>query len=284
MEVLRDIVSIKRMISEWKKQDLQIGLVPTMGALHEGHLTLVRKAKDLADRTICSIYVNPSQFNNPTDLSNYPRPIEDDLKKLEAAGCDVAFCPVDAEMYAENDKLEITFGHLTEIMEAKYRPGHFSGVAKVVSKLFNIIRPDHAFFGLKDLQQFHIISVLNRALHFDVQLHGIPTVREADGLAMSSRNGRLSFEEKTLAVGFYKALTHGKTCLNDDQTVKQVKRSVKNIVSEFKDLELEYFEIVGANDLKPVTKVHPGDELALCIAGYLGEVRLIDNIQIKSEF
>lgn len=254
-----------------------IGLVPTMGALHKGHLALLEAAKRENDLTICSIYVNPAQFNNAEDLSNYPRNPEKDIDVLRQTGCDVLFCPADSEMYPEKPLIGFNFGHLETILEGKYRPGHFSGVALVVSKLFNIAEPDRAYFGQKDWQQYVIIQQLNKELKFNLHLRMVPTVRESDGLAMSSRNLRLDDQQRKSATVLFRALSEARKLLAGGETVKNVKTVVKQMTEQEK-IRLEYFEVAESQNLLLLDHVEGADSPILCIAAYAGSIRLIDNM------
>lgn len=206
MQIFKEIGLLKAFLVEKRTHGKTIGFVATMGALHEGHLELIRNSQNGNSITVCSIFVNPSQFNNAADLQQYPRTLESDIQKLESAGCDVLFCPEVAAMYDSQSLLKFDFGHLDKVMEGEFRPGHFSGVALVVSKLFNIVEPDVAYFGQKDWQQFAIIQQLTRELKFNLTLQSIPTFRETDGLAMSSRNARLSPELRKKSSVIYRAL------------------------------------------------------------------------------
>ena len=278
MEIFEDIVKIREFLDLKHKQGLSIGLVPTMGALHEGHLSLVRSSVQENVLTVCSVYVNPTQFNNPEDLKKYPKTREQDLRKLSETGCDVVWLPKDKEMYPDSAKITFNFGALEENMEGRFRKGHFNGVALVVAKLFNIIRPSVAYFGQKDLQQFVIIEQLARELRFDLNLKCLPTVREPDGLAMSSRNLRLNTEQRERAVIIYKALLAAKEALNKGETVGQATEQVNSLFNSQKEVALEYFEVVHKDNLEPVRDLKAPKKVALCIAGQVGKVRLIDNM------
>ena len=278
MEIFEDIVKIREFLDLKHKQGLSIGLVPTMGALHEGHLSLVRSSVQENVLTVCSVYVNPTQFNNPEDLKKYPKTREQDLRKLSETGCDVVWLPKDKEMYPDSAKITFNFGALEENMEGRFRKGHFNGVALVVAKLFNIIRPSVAYFGQKDLQQFVIIEQLARELRFDLNLKCLPTVREPDGLAMSSRNLRLNTEQRERAVIIYKALLAAKEALNKGETVGQATEQVNTLFNSQKEVALEYFEVVHKDNLEPVRDLKDPEKVALCIAGQVGKVRLIDNM------
>ncbi len=255
-----------------------IGFVPTMGALHEGHTTLIETARRDNDVVVSSIFVNPVQFNNPDDLARYPRTLEEDCQKLEAAGCDVVFAPSAAEMYPEPPLLLLNFGELETVMEGAFRPGHFNGVGLVVAKLFNIVRPNRAYFGQKDLQQVAVIRRLIRDLSFPVELIRCPTVREADGLAMSSRNRNLTPAEREQAPTLFNALTLAHELLTDGHSATQAKAAVTGLFSNNSNLRLEYVEVVNADTLQIAHEVLAPGQTAICLAAHLGKVRLIDNL------
>lgn len=255
-----------------------IGLVPTMGALHDGHLTLIQQARQQTDVVVCSIFVNPVQFNNADDLARYPRTLDADCALLESAGCDVVFAPSVDEMYPEAPTLRFNFGELETIMEGAFRPGHFNGVGLVVAKLFNIIQPDKAFFGQKDLQQVAVIRSLIRNLSFPVELVRSPTVREADGLAMSSRNRNLTADERDQATTLFAALTLAHDELVNGQTPEQAKAAVRDFLNTRPAFRLEYVEVANADTLMPADEVLAPGQTAICIAAHLGKVRLIDNL------
>jgi pantoate--beta-alanine ligase len=278
MEIFKQIAPLKAFLKDKKKDEKSIGLVPTMGALHEGHLSIINTSKDQDDITVCSIYVNPTQFNNPNDLLKYPRTLDKDILELEKVGCDVLFYPENEEMYELPSLLKMDFGPLDKVMEGQFRPGHFSGVALVVSKLFHIIEPDRAYFGQKDWQQFAIISKLVDELKFNLELQSIPTLREADGLAMSSRNLRLNAEERRRATIFYQALSQAKESLQKDVPISDVKQMVKALVESQSHVTLEYFEVADSKNLNLLDNVMGAERPIMCIAGFVGEVRLIDNM------
>lgn len=277
MEVFKDITPLQRYVYEHKFHGKTIGLVPTMGALHEGHLSLIAASQFDNDLTICTIFVNPTQFNNIQDLEKYPRTLEKDLLMLQEAGCDAVFCPSDEDMYRSKPNLTFQFKYLDQVLEGRFRPGHFSGVALIVSKLFNIVAPDRAYFGQKDLQQFLVISQLVKDLSFNIELKCVPILRESDGLAMSSRNRRLSAEGRSKAVILYKALTEAEKMLRIPIAVSEVKEQVKQIVEQA-GVQLEYFEVVDPETLELATNISEKKNVALCIAGYVDGVRLIDNV------
>lgn len=258
----------------------RIGLVPTMGALHSGHLSLVEASMAEADFTVCSIFVNPTQFNNEEDLQKYPNTFEEDIRKLKIAGCDIVYAPPREDLYENETKriTEFSFGEFEQILEGKYRPGHFGGVALVVSKLFNIVTPDLTYFGQKDLQQYHLIRQLIRDLSYDIEIRCVPTVREEDGLAMSSRNLRIPVELRPLAATFYQCLIKGKEMLRNGESISSVKRKVREIFTESAELRLEYFEMIDTGNFKIIDQINNENETSLCIAGYLNNIRLIDNV------
>lgn len=277
MHVFHTISSLKLFLSSQRLLGKSIGFVPTMGALHEGHLSLIRSAKNATDIAVCSIFVNPTQFNNSHDLAVYPRTLEADCALLEQADCDVVFAPNAEEMYPQLPNMTFDFGDLERVMEGAFRPGHFNGVGIVVSKLFHLVQPDKAFFGQKDLQQCAIVNRLVKDLSFDLEFIVCLTQREADGLAMSSRNRNLSPEQRSLAPILYKALQKGKELLNKGQSSVQVKHTIEESIGHIQGIELEYFEIADKDNLNPIEQLVP-NQTALCIAAYLGKTRLIDNI------
>jgi pantoate--beta-alanine ligase len=256
----------------------KIALVPTMGALHEGHVALIQKARQENDLVVSSIFVNPVQFNNPDDLARYPRTLEEDCQKLEAAGCDMVFAPSVDEIYPESPTMKLSFGDLETVMEGAFRPGHFNGVGIVVAKLFNIVQPNRAYFGQKDLQQVAVIRRLIRDLSFPIELVVCPTIREADGLALSSRNRNLTPEERGQAPAVYAALTMAHELLLDGQSPAQARAAVTGYFNSRLGFRLEYIETVNAETLQPAVEVLAPGQTAICIATYLGQTRLIDNL------
>ncbi len=251
-----------------------------MGALHDGHLSLVAAAKEKVDIVVCSIYVNPTQFNNQDDLKQYPRNIEADKDLLEKNGCDILFLPSDEVMYAGRNTIKFEFGDLDNVMEGKFRPGHFSGVALIVSKFFNIVLPNYAFFGQKDLQQLTIIKKLVEELFFNIEIIPVSIKREPHGLAMSSRNERLNQGDREDAKIFYNALSEAKLILKENQAAEEANNKVKSLFKNHK-AQLEYFEIVSDKDLLPKTENYLEPDTVLCIAGFIGNVRLIDNMYLR---
>jgi len=281
MEIVNSLSGIRQLIHKIKLQRKTLGFVPTMGALHNGHLELVRNSINQNDVTMCSIFVNPSQFNNPEDLINYPRDTEADISKLKSLECDAVFIPPANAMYSEQSTLNFDFGYLETIMEGKFRPGHFKGVGLIIAKLFNLMEPDRAYFGEKDLQQFAIIKKLATELFFNVEIISVPTVREENGLAMSSRNKLLSETDRAHASDLINALTIAQKKLIKGETVVSVKKYVIDLFETESKIKLEYFEIVRTTDLQNISQIKDHFDVSLCIAGYLGKVRLIDNISLN---
>lgn len=251
-----------------------------MGALHHGHLELIRTSRRSNDITICSIYVNPAQFNNKQDLIEYPRDLEQDLKKLESVECQAVFCPPDEVMYPDDPVISMDFGQLEKVMEGYFRPGHFKGVALVVSKLFHMVQPDKAYFGEKDWQQLVIIKRLVNDLLFPLEIVSMPVVREADGLAMSSRNQRLTSQQREVAHELYLTLLLVKKALEGRTRIESATALGKEYLDQIPLIRLEYLEVVRAYDLNPPVEEPGMEPLSICIAAFLGEVRLIDNVQV----
>ena len=278
MEIFKQIAPLKAFLLDIRRQEKTIGLVPTMGALHAGHISLFKASKAQNQVTVGSIFVNPIQFNNQNDLIKYPRTIEKDTQLLESVGCDVLFIPENAEMYPQKPSIALDFGQLDKVMEGKFRPGHFSGVGVVVSKLFNIVQPDHAYFGQKDWQQFAIIQKLTEELNFNIHLHSVETLREKDGLALSSRNLRLDPEQRKKANVFYHGLIEARNALKEGKSLTSVKTSVRELLEKNADVKLEYFELADSKNLNLLENVELSDKPIMCIAGYVGEIRLIDNM------
>lgn len=277
MKILKKRTEVVAELSLLKQQGKSIGFVPTMGALHQGHLSLIECSNKKDDITVVSIFVNPTQFNNPKDFEKYPRILEDDLEQLKKVKCDLLFVPSNEEIYPEEDKREFDFGHLDKVMEGAHRPGHFKGVGLVVSKLFEIINPHRAYFGEKDFQQIAIIKKLIKILNFSIEIVSCPIIREKDGLAMSSRNMRLTFEQRKnvslIAKTLFEAREKAKLL-----SVKETQEWVINTINKNPYLDVEYFEIVDENTLLSVENwKQPGNKRG-CIAVNVGDIRLIDNI------
>ena len=280
MEVIKQVSTIRKKMQSLRCSGKRIGFVPTMGALHEGHLQLLRASASENDITVCSIFVNPTQFNNPEDYKLYPRTSEQDIALLQSVNCDYLFLPDAQEVYTQQTLLQFSFGALEAVMEGEHRPGHFNGVATIVSKLFHYIAPHRAYFGQKDLQQVAIVRQLVQALSFDLELVCYPTVREQDGLAMSSRNKRLNAEQREIAANLYKALQMAAGML-PEKPVQSIKQEVAAYLQSINQVELEYFEVADPSTLQPVQDVNEVKEVALCLAAQVGPVRLIDNVLVN---
>lgn len=264
-------------IEHLKKEKKSIGFVPTMGALHEGHLQLVRQC--VAENNVCvvSVFVNPTQFNNKTDLEKYPRNVLKDAEMLKGVGCDCVFAPLADEMYSADEMekpFDFDFGGMDKVMEGKFRPGHFNGVVQVVSKFFNLVKPDKSYFGLKDFQQLAIIHRMVDVMKFSVKIIDCPIVREPSGLAMSSRNERLTPEQRKNAAKISEVLFESRTFV-PSKSPQELTVWVTEQINNAPDLEIEYFDIVDRNTLQSIEKW--GKEAVGCIAVFCGEVRLIDN-------
>lgn len=283
MEIFDEIEPLRTYLLQKRLAGISIGLVPTMGALHQGHLSLIRASKAENDLTVASIYINPTQFNNTRDLDNYPRTQEADIALLEREKCDLLFKPANSEMYAGSQNLKFDFGHLDKTLEGKFRPGHFSGVALVVSKLFNIVRPDRAYFGQKDFQQLKVISKLNDELKFFVDIKSIPIAREPSGLAMSSRNQRLTKEQREKALVLIDSLRKVRDGIQRSVDFQVLKREVENRFQKDNEVRLEYLELVNKHTLEPFDNRMAHEDAIILIAAFVGEVRLIDNMLIIDE-
>ncbi len=257
-----------------------IGFVPTMGALHKGHISLLKESKKSCDITICSVFVNPNQFNDKGDLARYPRTPEADIKMLEEAGCDIVFMPSIEEIYPKTDTRVFDFGAIDKVLDGAYRPGHFNGVAQVVSRLFDIIKPHKAFFGLKDYQQVLIIKKMVEQLQLKVEIVACPILREADGLAMSSRNTLLDAEERKAASLIPKLMQEAKT-LSTTMSLPDVKNKLLAEISANPLLKADYIEFCNADTLQPITEIKPGKKVICLAAIYSGKIRLIDNLFIN---
>lgn len=279
MRVCTTIIELRNYLSKHQASNQSIGLVPTMGALHNGHMSLIIKAKKETDIVVCSIFVNPTQFNNAHDLAVYPRTLDADCDMLKQASCDYVFAPSANEMYPIPHQLKFDFGSLEHVMEGKFRPGHFNGVGIVVSKLFNIVQPNAAFFGQKDIQQCAIINRLIIDLSFQIKLVICETERDVDGLAMSSRNRNLLPEQRAIAPNLYKNMLLVKELLQNGEPVNKAKLFLETALYQVDGIELEYFEVVDRTSLESIDAYQP-NQSALCIAAFLGKTRLIDNLLI----
>lgn len=281
MKIFSDKELVNNYILKLKNKKASIGLVPTMGALHQGHLSLIEKAKEDNDIVAISIFVNPTQFNNPKDLEKYPRTLEQDLEKLSSTGCDIVFTPKTEDMYQTNEKAEqFDFEGLDNVMEGKYRDNHFNGVGTIVKKLFTTLLPNNAYFGEKDFQQLQIIKKLVSITQQPVNIIGCPIHRETDGLAMSSRNIRLSKEHRQASPFIYKTLQETKELIKT-HTPKQIENWVVEKFNNHHNLVLEYFTIATEKDLKTATVFKNHLKYRAFIAVFADEVRLIDNIALN---
>ncbi len=281
MKIFDRRIAIANWVKQAKAAGKSIGFFPTMGALHAGHLALAEQAKRENDLVVCSIFVNPIQFNNPEDLNKYPRTLETDLEQLRSIHCDAVFCPDEKEMYPGPETKVYDFGHLDKVMEGRFRQGHFNGVAIVVKKLFDVVEPHRAYFGQKDYQQLQIIKALVKKEAMDVEVIPCATVREPDGLAMSSRNARLTSAQRQEAGKIYKVLNAARE-MYPGQTVSTIEKWATQEINASPELETEYFQIVDAESLLPAGEDFPNNELVACVAVYAGEVRLIDNLLFYS--
>ncbi len=279
MNVFNFIVDIQRFVEEKHNLGLKVGFVPTMGALHDGHLSLINRAKKENDIVVCSVFVNPIQFNNPSDLEKYPRTPEKDIEKLEQAGCDAVFMPSAEEMYPEKVEDHYDFGDIEHVMEGACRPGHFNGVAIVVRKLFEIVNPNRAYFGEKDFQQLAIINKMVRDLKMNLEIVPCPIVRENDGLAMSSRNVRLNETERAIAPKIFATLNDSIT-KKDAMSPSEMKKYTLAKYAEIKEFDVEYVEITDETNLKSLENWNECDHARIFVALQLGPVRLIDNVRI----
>ena len=281
MKIIKSSRELSNEVVSFKKEGANVGFVPTMGALHEGHLSLIKSSNLDNKYTIVSIFVNPTQFNNKGDYAKYPRIIEDDFEKLKKVKCDIVFVPSESEMYPEEDNRDFDFGNIDKVMEGEHRPGHFNGVALIVSKLFEIVNPDRAYFGEKDFQQLAIIKNLTKQLKFDIDVIACPILREDDGLAMSSRNMLLTKEQRSNVSLISKTLFDSKSKI-EIMSVLEIKEWVINTINENPHLEVEYFEIVDDLKLEPISAWNDSGEKIGCIAVHVGSIRLIDNIRFYS--
>ena len=280
MKIIHTVQELQTELSNYKQANKTVGFVPTMGALHDGHASLMKKSVSENDVTVASVFVNPTQFNDQNDLLKYPRTLDADCALLDACGVDVVFAPTVDEIYPEKDTREFNYAPLDTVMEGKHRPGHFNGVCQVVSRLFDIVSPDKAYFGEKDFQQLAIIREMVRDLNYPIQIIGCPIVREVDGLALSSRNARLSLEERKNALNISQTLFKSLTFAANhsvDETIAMVTESI----ASSEGLELEYFEIVDGNTLQSINSWDESSYVVGCITVFCGDVRLIDNIRYK---
>ena len=277
MEIVHTIKDLQAALAALRAQGKTVGLVPTMGALHAGHASLVKRCVAENDAAVVSVFVNPTQFNDKNDLAKYPRTLEADCSLLEQCGAAFAFAPSVEEMYPEPDTRQFSYTPLDTVMEGKFRPGHFNGVCQIVSKLFEAVKPDRAYFGEKDFQQLAIIREMVRQLKFPLEIVGCPIVREEDGLALSSRNARLSASERQQALKISQTLFASRDFAKT-HTVAETQKFVEDAIEAAPGLRLEYFELVDGNTLQAIADWHDTSYAVGCVTVYCGEVRLIDHI------
>jgi len=282
MKVFEKIVELQNALFDARKEGKTIGLVPTMGALHEGHASLVRRSVADNDITVVSVFVNPTQFNDKNDLSNYPRTLDADCRLLEECGADYVLAPSVNEMYPTPDKRQFEYPPVSTVMEGAHRPGHFNGVCQVVSRLFYIVRPDKAYFGEKDWQQIAVIKAMVKHLALNVEIVECPIIREDDGLARSSRNTLLAADERAIAPNIFKALKDSLEYAKK-HTLKETHDKVVSDINAIDGLDVEYFSIVDGNTLQDVSDWDASDYVVGCITVYCGKtpIRLIDHIKYK---
>ena len=278
MRVFTTTREIQQHLADLRNKGLSTGLVATMGALHQGHLSLIQQAKKDNDLVICSIFVNPTQFNDPADLEKYPRPIAHDTQMLEQAGCDILFNPEVTEMYADNEHWHLALGEIEHLLEGKFRPGHYQGVTQVVYKLFNIIKPDTAYFGQKDYQQIMVITKMVELLNLPVKLVMCPILREEDGLAMSSRNIHLTAEDREHSLILSKTLNWVKGNF-DSNNIAGLQDKAAEAINAEEGVSLEYFELTDGDTLHPANQTTKN--VVALVAARVGKTRLIDNVLIN---
>lgn len=278
MQTVRDNLALESVTSAWAAGGDRVAFVPTMGALHDGHLALLANAKTLAERVVVSIFVNPLQFNDPADLERYPRQEESDLAKLEAGGCDLVWLPTAKDLYPDGFATTVSVAGVSERWEGEHRPGHFDGVATVVAKLLNSVRPSVALFGEKDFQQLAVIRRMTTDLGIRGEIVGVPTVRDRDGLALSSRNALLSTEDRRSAVALPNALIAAREAIAAGRSVAEALRKAKQALVDAGFLKIDYLALIDAATLEPLEK--PEGEMRLIVAATIGTTRLIDNIAV----
>lgn len=281
MRVVDTVNALRQVVDEQRQLGRVVGFVPTMGALHAGHLSLVHLASEQCDFVVVSIFVNPTQFNNAEDLKNYPRTMASDLDLLSDTCCDLVFAPSVQEMYPQPDTRVFDFGSIDTVMEGLHRPGHFNGVGQIVSKLFDVVNPHKAFFGLKDFQQVAVIRNMVAQLGYNIDIVACPIVRESDGLAMSSRNTRLTPGERKNAPVIARSLLESRNFV-PVMGIDEVIQKVVEGVNKTEGFEVEYFEVVDGNTLQKVNNWEDSSYIVGCIAVFVGNVRLIDNVVYKS--
>ena len=282
MKIIYTVAALQLAVTEAKQQGLSVGLVPTMGALHEGHASLIRQCVAENQLTVVSVFVNPTQFNDPKDLQHYPRTFEADAQLIASLGGDIVFAPSVEEIYPQEDKRVFSYPPIDTVMEGARRPGHFNGVCQIVSKLFDMVSPDKAYFGEKDFQQIAVVRAMMRDLGYKFQLVPCPIVRETSGLALSSRNALMSEDERVLATNIYRTLRES-VVFSQAHTVAETQQFVVNQLNALEGLEVEYYEIVNGETLQTVTSWEDAAQIQGCITVFCGArpVRLIDNISYR---
>lgn len=282
MKIIDTVAALQLAVTEAKQQGLSVGLVPTMGALHEGHASLIRQCVAENQLTVVSVFVNPTQFNDPKDLQHYPRTFEADAQLIASLGGDIVFAPSVEEIYPQEDKRVFSYPPIDTVMEGARRPGHFNGVCQIVSKLFDLVSPDKAYFGEKDFQQIAVVRAMMRDLGCKFQLVPCPIVRETSGLALSSRNALMSEDERVLATNIYRTLRES-VVFSQAHTVAETQQFVVNQLNALESLEVEYYEIVNGETLQTVTSWEDAAQIQGCITVFCGArpVRLIDNISYR---
>lgn len=277
MVLVNTVADLQAQLSTLGKANSSVGFIPTMGALHQGHISLVKESLKENDITVVSVFVNPTQFNDQKDFDKYPRTIERDAQLLGETGVNIVFAPTVTEIYPTNDTRQFDFGQLDKVMEGEHRPGHFNGVAQVVSRLFEIVKPNKAYFGEKDFQQLAIIRAMVTKLELPIEIVGMPIVRETSGLALSSRNERLTNEQRKDAVKISAVLFNSKEWIKTTNVKDFIKKVTENI-NQANSLNVEYFDIVDGNTLQSISEWSDSGYVVGCVAAFCGEVRLIDNI------
>lgn len=275
------VQEIKNYLEDLRKNNKRIGYVPTMGALHEGHQELIKTSQAMNDVTIVSIFVNRLQFNDPKDFELYPRIEKTDFELLEAMGVDAVFKPAEEEIYPTIPVVSFELGKMANTMEGKFRPGHFQGVCIVLSKFFHLVQPHEVYFGLKDLQQFLIVKRMVEDLFFDVRVNGVPTKREPSGLALSSRNLRLSDNGKSIAANIYRGLELVKSKILAKRDISEITHSLMEFYEGIDGCTIEYCKIINASTLVSIENYVDIDEIAVCVAAYVEGIRLIDNLYLR---
>jgi len=283
LSIVKRKAELQSLLKNQRNKKLSIGFVPTMGALHNGHLSLVENACRENDICVVSIFVNPTQFNDPKDFERYPRITDKDIEKLKETGCHLVYIPKVEDIYENNifDLIRIDLGILGQTLEAQYRPGHFDGVVTIVKKLFDIVEPHKAYFGQKDYQQYLVIKKMADYFKYNIEIKALPTIREKDGLAMSSRNMLLNKEERNFAPEIYKSLLKAKEILHK-KSITEIRKTAIAHLCRNEIVRMEYFEILDADTFTPIKSVNQASEVIICTALKLGQIRLIDNILLKN--